>query len=49
MELIKKTLAMATAAATLATSQLAFAEDTTVELYTWREQEIGRASCRERV
>ena len=39
MELIKKTLAMATAAATLATSQLAFAEDTTVELYTWREQD----------
>lgn len=39
MELIKKTLVMATATATLATSQLAFADDTVVELYTWREQD----------
>ena len=39
MELIKKTLVMATAAATLATSNLAFAEDTVVQLYTWREQD----------
>jgi len=39
MKLIKKTLVMATAAATLATSNLAFAEDTIVQLYTWREQD----------
>jgi len=39
MKLIKHSLALATAAATLATSQLAFAEDTVVELYTWRVQD----------
>lgn len=39
MTLIKKTLVLATAAATLATSNLAFAEDTVVQLYTWREQD----------
>lgn len=39
MKLIKKTLVLATAAATLATSHLAFAESTTVEMYSWRIQD----------
>lgn len=39
MTVIKKTLVLATAAATLVTSNLAFAEDTVVQLYTWREQD----------
>ena len=39
LPLVKQSLVLATAAATLATSQLAFAEDTVVELYTWRVQD----------
>ncbi|WP_108123981.1 ABC transporter substrate-binding protein [Saccharospirillum mangrovi] len=39
LPLVKKSLVMATAAATLATGQAAFAENTVVELYTWRVQD----------
>jgi raffinose/stachyose/melibiose transport system substrate-binding protein len=39
MKLLKTTLVAATAAATLATSGLAMAADTTLELYTWRIQD----------
>jgi raffinose/stachyose/melibiose transport system substrate-binding protein len=39
MKLLKTSMAVAVAAATLVTSNLAFAEDTVLQLYTWREQD----------
>jgi len=39
MKLLKTTLVAATAAAAIATSSMALAADTTVELYTWRIQD----------